>query len=34
MGADATVDIERGGHTPGYWRRMLPAQLAFLGKYL
>ena len=23
--------FEPGGHTPGYWRRMLPAQLAFLG---
>jgi pimeloyl-ACP methyl ester carboxylesterase len=24
---------EKGGHTPGYWRRMLPAQLDFLGTY-
>jgi enterochelin esterase-like enzyme len=23
--------FEPGGHTPGYWRRMLPAQLAYLG---
>ena len=29
--ADLTVTFEPGGHTAGYWRRMLPAQLAFLG---
>jgi enterochelin esterase-like enzyme len=27
-----TSTFEPGGHTPGYWRRMLPAQLAYLGK--
>jgi pimeloyl-ACP methyl ester carboxylesterase len=27
-----TATFERGGHTPGYWRRMLPAQLDWLGK--
>ena len=27
-----TSSFEPGGHTPGYWRRMLPAQLAYLGK--
>ena len=26
--------FEPGGHTPGYWRRMLPAQLEFLGTYV
>ena len=26
-----TSTFEPGGHTPGYWRRMLPAQLEFLG---
>jgi enterochelin esterase-like enzyme len=31
-GADVTSTFEAGGHTPGYWRRMLPAELAFLGK--
>jgi S-formylglutathione hydrolase FrmB len=30
--ADVTSTFEPGGHTPGYWRRMLPAQLAFLGE--
>jgi enterochelin esterase-like enzyme len=29
--ADLTSTFEPGGHTPGYWRRMLPAQLEFLG---
>jgi enterochelin esterase-like enzyme len=29
--ADLTSTFEPGGHTPGYWRRMLPAQLRFLG---
>lgn len=29
--ADVTVVFEPGGHTAGYWRRVLPAQLAFLG---
>jgi pimeloyl-ACP methyl ester carboxylesterase len=28
---DVASTFERGGHTPGYWRRMLPAQLDFLG---
>jgi len=31
-GSDITSTFEPGGHTPGYWRRMLPAQLEFLGK--
>jgi enterochelin esterase-like enzyme len=30
--ADVTSTFEPGGHTPGYWRRMLPAQLEFLGR--
>jgi hypothetical protein len=30
--ADVTSTFEPGGHTPGYWRRMLPAQLDFLGQ--
>jgi S-formylglutathione hydrolase FrmB len=30
--SDVTSSFEPGGHTPGYWRRMLPAQLEFLGK--
>lgn len=30
--ADVTSTFEPGGHTPGYWRRMLPAQLDFLGR--
>jgi enterochelin esterase-like enzyme len=29
--ADLTSTFERGGHDEGYWRRMLPDQLAFLG---
>lgn len=29
--ADVTATFEPGGHTAGYWRRELPAQLAFLG---
>lgn len=29
--ADLTSTFEPGGHTPAYWRRMLPEQLAFLG---
>jgi len=33
-GADVTSTFEPGGHTPGYWRRMLPAQLRFLGSNL
>jgi fermentation-respiration switch protein FrsA (DUF1100 family) len=32
--ADVTSTFEPGGHTPGYWRRMLPAQLDFLGEHL
>ena len=28
--ADVTSTFEPGGHTAGYWRRMLPAQLEFL----
>ncbi len=30
--AQVTSTFERGGHTTGYWRRMLPAQLAYLGE--
>jgi enterochelin esterase-like enzyme len=30
--AHVTSTFAPGGHTPGYWRRMLPAQLEFLGK--
>jgi hypothetical protein len=30
--SDVTSSFEPGGHTPGYWRRMLPAQLDFLGQ--
>jgi hypothetical protein len=29
-GAGVLRTFDRGGHTPGYWRRMLPGQLAFL----
>ncbi|NOL44702.1 esterase [Kribbella sandramycini] len=42
--AEAAADLRRelragggqqaGAHTPGYWRRMLPAQLEFLGREL
>ena len=32
--ADVTSTFEPGGHTDGYWRRMLPAQLEFLGTYV
>ncbi len=32
LGSDGDVEFERGGHTPGYWRRMLPAQLDLLGR--
>jgi pimeloyl-ACP methyl ester carboxylesterase len=31
-GQDVVSTFRPGGHTPGYWRRLLPAQLAFLGK--
>jgi S-formylglutathione hydrolase FrmB len=30
----AAGGIQRGAHTPGYWRRMLPDQLEFLGRHL
>ncbi len=33
-GVDATVKIQRGGHERGFWRRVLPDQLAFLGDHL
>jgi predicted esterase len=33
-GADVTSSFEPGAHDPGYWRRMLPAELAFLGRHL
>jgi S-formylglutathione hydrolase FrmB len=33
-GADVTSTFEAGGHTPAYWRRMLPEQLDFLGRHL
>jgi len=31
-GSAVTSTFEAGGHTPGYWRRMLPAQLDFLAR--
>ncbi len=31
-GASVVSTFEPGGHTAGYWRRMLPAQLEFLGE--
>jgi enterochelin esterase-like enzyme len=31
-GSAVTSTFEPGGHTPGYWRRMLPAQLDFLAR--
>jgi enterochelin esterase-like enzyme len=34
LGPDSQLSRERGGHTPGYWRRMLPEQLGFLGTHL
>ena len=30
--ADVTSTFEPGAHDPAYWRRMLPAELAFLGR--
>jgi dienelactone hydrolase len=30
--ADLTVTFEPGSHQPGYWRRMLPVELEFLGR--
>ena len=33
-GADLTSTFEPGAHHGGYWRRMLPDQLAFLGAHL
>ena len=30
-GADVTSTFQPGAHNPAYWRRMLPAELAFLG---
>jgi enterochelin esterase-like enzyme len=30
-GADVTSTFQPGAHDPAYWRRMLPAELAFLG---
>ena len=30
--ADVTSTFEPGGHTSGYWRRMLPAQLELPGQ--
>ena len=32
--ADVKVTFEPGGHDPDYWRRMMPAQLDFLGGHL
>ncbi len=32
LGPDGRVNYDRGGHTPGYWRRILPAQLDFLAR--
>lgn len=31
---EVTSSWEAGGHDVGYWRRMLPAELAFLGAEL
>jgi len=31
---EVTSTFTHGGHTPGYWRRMLPAQLSWLGSAL
>ncbi len=33
-GAGVTSTFEAGAHNTAYWRRMLPAQLAFLGRHL
>jgi hypothetical protein len=33
-GADVTLTVNAGGHTTGYFRRMLPGDLAFLGARL
>ena len=33
-GADLTVTFEPGAHQTGYWRRMLPPELEFLGRRL
>lgn len=33
-GVDAVVKFQRGGHDRGFWRRVLPDQLAFLGNHL
>ena len=33
-GADVISTFEPGAHDAGYWRRMLPAELAFLGEHL
>jgi len=33
-GSRLTSSFEPGGHTPGYWRRMLPAQLRFLAGFV
>jgi pimeloyl-ACP methyl ester carboxylesterase len=32
LSPDSEVGYEAGGHTPGYWRRMLPVQLGWLGR--
>ena len=32
--ADLVTTFEPGGHDPGYRRRMLPAELAFLGEHV
>lgn len=31
---DLTATFDPGGHHPNYWRRMLPAELDFLGRHL
>ena len=33
-GVDVTSTFEPGAHDPAYWRRMLAAQLAFLGRHV
>jgi S-formylglutathione hydrolase FrmB len=33
-GVDVVSHFDPGGHDPGYWRRMLPGELDFLGRAL
>jgi hypothetical protein len=32
--ADVDATFEAGAHDPDYWRRVLPGELAFLGRHL